>query len=67
MSSIKPNYVRHLDLRNGLIEMTHGAGGLASAQLIEEIFAKHFTNKWLDEGHDGAVLPPTQKTCCSFL
>lgn len=62
MSSIKPNYVRHLDLRNGLIEMTHGAGGLASAQLIEEIFAKHFTNKWLDEGHDGAVLPPLKKT-----
>lgn len=61
MSSIKPNYVRHLDLRNGLIEMTHGAGGLASAQLIEEVFAKHFTNEWLDEGHDGAVLPALRK------
>ena len=43
MSSIKPSYVRHLDLKGGRIEMTHGAGGLASAQLIEEIFARHFT------------------------
>ena len=61
MSSIKPSYVRHLDLKNGRIEMTHGAGGLASAQLIEEIFAHHFTNVWLDEGHDGAVLPPMKR------
>ena len=34
MSSVKPDYVRRLDLRHGRIEMTHGAGGLASAQLI---------------------------------
>lgn len=61
MKSIKPNYVRHLDLRHGLVEMTHGAGGLASNQLIEEIFAKYFTNEWLDEGHDGAVVPPVTK------
>lgn len=61
MKSAKPNYVRHLDLHHGLVEMTHGAGGLASAQLIEEVFAKHFTNEWLDEGHDGAVLPPMKK------
>ncbi len=61
MKTVKPNYVRHLDLRHGLVEMSHGAGGLASAQLIEEIFARHFTNIWLDEGHDGAVLPAIKK------
>ena len=61
MSSVKPDYVRRLDLRHGRIEMTHGAGGLASAQLIEEIFSRHFTNQWLDEGHDGAVLPSLEK------
>ncbi len=51
-------YLRPLDLKKGAVDMTHGAGGLATAQMIEEIFAKHFTNQWLDEGHDGAVLPP---------
>ncbi len=61
MSSVKPDYVRRLDLRHGRIEMTHGAGGLASTQLIEEIFSRHFTNQWLDEGHDGAVLPSLEK------
>ena len=50
-------YLRPLDLKNGTVDMTHGAGGLATAQMIEEIFAKHFTNEWLAEGHDGAVLP----------
>lgn len=50
-------YLRPLDLQKGAVDMTHGAGGLATAQMIEEIFAKHFTNEWLDEGHDGAVLP----------
>lgn len=51
-------YLRPLNLKKGAVDMTHGAGGLATAQMIEEIFAKHFTNEWLDEGHDGAVLPP---------
>lgn len=51
-------YMRPLDIKNGTIDMTHGSGGRATAQLIEELFAKHFTNDWLDEGHDGAVLPP---------
>lgn len=37
--------------------MTHGAGGLATEQLIREVFAKHFTNEWLEQGHDGATLP----------
>lgn len=56
--TIPAHYVRKLNLKNDTINLTHGAGGLATAQLIEEVFAKHLTNTWLDEGHDGALLPP---------
>jgi hydrogenase expression/formation protein HypE len=37
--------------------MVHGAGGKASAQLIEELFARAFDNQFLRQGNDGAVLP----------
>ena len=50
-----------LNLKTGSVDMTHGAGGLASVQLIDAVFAKHFTNEWLDVGHDGALLPPITK------
>lgn len=53
--------VARLDLKTGCIDMTHGAGGLASVQLIEAVFSKYFTNEWLDVGHDGALLPPILK------
>ena len=32
------NYVRPLDLVNGRVDMAHGAGGRAMAQLIDELF-----------------------------
>lgn len=57
MSSIKPNFIKKLDLNNGRVEMSHGAGGLATAQMIDEIFTPAFRNTWLDDGHDGATLP----------
>lgn len=53
--------VGRLNLKTGTVDMTHGAGGLASVQLIEAVFAKHFTNEWLNVGHDGALLPPISK------
>ena len=56
--SIKKNYVRPLDIKHGRIDMNHGAGGRASAQLIEELFAKAFDNEFLRQGNDGALLPP---------
>jgi hydrogenase expression/formation protein HypE len=37
--------------------MNHGAGGRASAQLIEEVFARAFDNEFLRQGNDGASLP----------
>ena len=59
--TIPAHYVRKLNVKTDSINLTHGAGGLATAQLIEEIFAKHFTNAWLNEGHDGALLPPVSR------
>jgi hydrogenase expression/formation protein HypE len=46
---------RRLDLRNGLIDLSHGAGGRASAQLIDEIFRTAFDNPILDRGDDQAA------------
>jgi hydrogenase expression/formation protein HypE len=50
-------YARPLDLRQGRIDLTHGSGGRAMAQLIEELFAAAFDNAYLAQGDDGAVLP----------
>ena len=55
---VKPNYVRPLDIKHGVIDMPFGAGGRATAQLIDEIFAAAFKNPYLEEGHDGALMPP---------
>ena len=33
-------YVRPIDFRHGRVDMTHGSGGRAMAQLIEELFAR---------------------------
>ncbi len=46
---------RRLDLRNGLIDLSHGAGGRASAQLIDEIFRTAFDNPLLNRGDDQAA------------
>jgi len=54
---IKPGYARPLDLGHGVVDMGHGAGGRAMAQLISDLFAKAFANDWLDRGDDAAVLP----------
>ncbi len=59
MSETRKNYARPLDLRHGRIDMAHGAGGRAMAQLIEELFAKHLGNDYLAQGDDGALLPAT--------
>jgi hydrogenase expression/formation protein HypE len=51
-------YVRPIDFRRGRVDMTHGSGGRAMAQLIDELFARAFDNAMLRQGNDGAVLPP---------
>ncbi|MDK9726523.1 MAG: hydrogenase expression/formation protein HypE [Sterolibacteriaceae bacterium MAG5] len=57
MAGVRPDYVRPLDLKHGRVDMTHGSGGRAMAQLIEELFARHFDNEFLRQGNDGATLP----------
>ncbi len=53
--AVKKGYVRPLDVRNGRVDMGHGAGGRASMQLIEELFLAAFDNPWLRQGNDGAT------------
>ena len=45
---------------SGSVDMTHGGGGRAMAELIRTLFQKHFSNPVLDQGNDGALvdLPP---------
>lgn len=35
--STQPKYLKPLNIKTEKVEMTHGAGGLATAQLIEEV------------------------------
>ena len=51
-----------IDVKHGIIDLTHGAGGRATAQLITQVFGKYFSNPILDEGHDGAFLPEIKGT-----
>ncbi len=57
MTEIRKNYVRPLDIKHGQVDMAHGSGGRAMAQLIEELFARHLGNEYLAQGDDGALLP----------
>ena len=46
-----------LNIREGVVEMSHGSGGRAMAQLIDELFVRHLDNAWLRRGDDAAVFP----------
>ncbi len=46
---------RRLDVRSGLVDLSHGAGGRATAQLVDEVFRKAFANPLLDQGNDQAA------------
>jgi hydrogenase expression/formation protein HypE len=48
-------YTRKLDLMNGRIDMSHGSGGKAMAQLVDEVFVKAFTNPLLEQRNDQAM------------
>jgi len=48
---------KKLDLINGCIDMTHGAGGKSMHQLIEELFLGSFQNEYLHQQNDQAVVP----------
>lgn len=46
---------RPLDMKNGRVDMSHGAGGRAMAQLIEDLFVDAFDNNLLNREHDAAM------------
>ena len=48
--------MRPVDFKRGLVEMAHGSGGRAMAQLVEELFVAAFDNAWLREMNDHARL-----------
>lgn len=43
-----------LDIKNGLVDLSHGSGGRAMAHLIQEIFLNTFDNEWLAQKNDQA-------------
>lgn len=57
MRSISKDYVRPLDVKRGVVDMSHGSGGRAMAQLIDELFLAAFDNAWLREMNDQARVP----------
>ncbi|RAU20658.1 hydrogenase expression/formation protein HypE [Paramagnetospirillum kuznetsovii] len=46
---------RPLDLKTGRVDLTHGGGGRAMAQLVEELFIKGFDNEALNQRNDQAA------------
>jgi len=51
-------YFPPLDFARGRIEIGHGSGGRATAQLIEELFGAAFDNEWLRRMNDQAAFEP---------
>ncbi len=55
MNTRSRRFPMRLNIRNGHVDMTHGSGGRAMAQLIEELFVRHFDNELLRQGNDQAL------------
>jgi hydrogenase expression/formation protein HypE len=51
---MRDGYVRPVDFKHGLVDMTHGSGGRAMAQLVDELFLRAFDNEWLAQRNDQA-------------
>ncbi len=58
MSLMEKRFPTRINFRRGRVDMTHGSGGRAMAQLIEELFVKHFDNDLLRQGNDQALFTP---------
>lgn len=55
MNAVIKRFPLRLDTRRGTVDMTHGSGGRAMAQLIEELFVKYLDNDLLRQGNDQAM------------
>ena len=52
------SYLSRLNLATGKVDLSHGAGGRAMAQLIDELFLKHFDNEFIRQHNDNALFTP---------
>ncbi|HYN61717.1 MAG TPA: hydrogenase expression/formation protein HypE [Rubrivivax sp.] len=58
MPQLRKDYVRPVDFKHGCVDMSHGGGGRAMAQLIDELFRRALDNEWLRQGNDQAMFTP---------
>lgn len=60
MSTRSKRFAQRLNLRDGRVDMTHGSGGRAMAQLIDELFVARLDNSLLAQANDQAAfdVPP---------
>jgi hydrogenase expression/formation protein HypE len=58
MSKVRRRFISSLDLQHGRVEMSHGSGGRAMAQLVEELFVAAFDNEFLRPLNDQACFAP---------
>ena len=49
-----------MKVRTGSVDMTHGGGGRAMAELIRDLFHRHLSNPILDQGNDAALIDVPQ-------
>jgi hydrogenase expression/formation protein HypE len=54
--NVSRDYVRPIDFKHGRVDMTHGSGGRATAQLVDELFVRAFDNEWLRALNDSAQI-----------
>lgn len=61
-TALKINKIRgpRLDIKHGRIDLTHGSGGRAMAQLIDQLFLPAFNNAYLEQKNDQACFTVTQ-------
>jgi hydrogenase expression/formation protein HypE len=55
MNATRADYARPVDFRHGCVDMSHGGGGRAMAQLVDELFLRAFDNEWLRQRNDQAL------------
>ncbi|MCG8427515.1 MAG: hydrogenase expression/formation protein HypE, partial [Chromatiales bacterium] len=53
----KKRFPIRLDVKSGTVDMSHGSGGRAMAQLIDELFVSHLDNDLLRQANDQACFP----------
>ena len=53
-SHIKKTVGPKLNIKHGVIDLSHGSGGRAMAQLIDQLFLPAFNNEWLAQKNDQA-------------